>query len=354
MPKLVSIIYPTNGKRKEHIRDSFGNLVNQTYQSWEVIVIKESSYNIEDDLGFLFAYCKDKIRLIDVPENCGSGYARNVGIENSRGSYISYLDDDDLWSNNYLEEQVKELERVGSDLVYCNYHLRDQIYHDIDKKYVQHFISVPYNVNPFNREVLLTEPFIQLSSVLHTRDIIDIIKFTNIQSLNGWKFLLSASKLFKFHNNSQMLVTIQHRLDRTNSLTMYGNETLRNWKIILKESQNELKDKDSEKIRKVILDNFLEKYNIEYKDEYEKLHTILITRGFEFAYGYLLYLIKLKKIDYHVCKIGYDICKLKGMEDLANDMLYLSQWFSSEETEELKDYTPIYFKREYEKWNVLL
>jgi len=354
MPKLVSVIYPTNGKRKDHIKDSFSNLIYQTYQSWEVIVVKEESYNIESDLNFLLSQCKERVRLIDVPDNCGSGYARNIGIENSRGSYISYLDDDDLWSNTYLEEQVKELERVGCDLVYCNYHLRDQIYHDIDKKYVQHFISIPYNVKSFDREVLLTEPFIHLSSVVHTRDIIDIVKFTNIQSLNGWRFLLSASKFFKFHNNPQTLATIQHRLDGTNSLTEFGNETLRNWKLLLKETQSELKDNVSEKIRTIILDNFIEKYKIEYKDEYDKLHTILITRGFEFAYGYLLYLIKLKKIDYHVCKIGHDICKLKGMEDLASDMLYLSYWFNAEETEELKDYVPIYFKRENEQWNALL
>ncbi len=354
MPKLVSVIYPTNGKRKQHIRDSFSNLMYQTYQSLEVIILKEESYNLEDDIGFLFSQCKDKIRIINVPENCGSGYARNIGIENSRGSYISYLDDDDLWSNNYLEEQVKEIERIGCDLVYCNYHLRDQIYNDIDKQYVQHFISIPYNVKSFDREILLTEPFIHLSSVLHTRDITDIVKFTNIRSLNGWKFLISASKLFKFHNNSQTLVTVQHRLDRTNSLTSFGNETLRDWKLILKESQNELKDIASRKIQNIIFDNFTEKYKIKYKDEYNKLHTLFINRGFEFAYGYLLYLIKLKKIDYHICKIAYDICKLKGMEDLAKDMLYLSYWFNAEENVELKDYTPIYFKRENEQWNALL
>lgn len=353
MPKLVSIIYPTDGKRKEHIRDSFSTLIYQTYQSWEVIIVKDEDYNFEQEFNFFYEHFKDKVRIIDVPQNCGSGYARHTGVKNSRGSYIAYLDDDDLWSETYLEEQIKELENVGCDLVYCNYHLREQIYHDIDKKYVQHFISIPYSVSPFNREVLLTEPFLHLSSVVHTKDVNEIVQFSSLQSLNDWKFFLNASKFFKFHNNPKTLVTIQRMLDGTNSLTKNGNETLRNWKLILDETEPELSDENTRKIRKVIFDNFLEKYNLDNKTESEKLHNLLITRGFELAYGYLLYLILLKKLDHYVCKVAYDICLLNKKEDLAKDMLYLSSWYINEENEELKEYTPIYFKREYEQWNVL-
>lgn len=354
MPKLVSIIFPTDGKRKEHIRDSFGTIVYQKYQSWEVIVVKDTSYNFEEDLGFFYQSFKDKVRIIDVPDNCGSGYARLIGVENARGSYISYLDDDDLWSDTYLQEQVNVLERVGCDLVYCNYHLREQIYHDIEKKYIQHFISVPYNIQPFNRDILLTEPYLHLSSAVHTKDINDIVKFTKLQSLNDWKFFINASKFFKFHNNPQSLVTIQRRLDGTNSLTKFGNETLRNWKLIFKETESEIVDENSKKIRNVIFENFLEKYAIQYKAESDKLNDILLTRGFELAYGYLQYLIQIKKLDYHVCQTGYDICLLNNKKDLANDLKYLSYWYNYEENEDMKDYIPIYFKRENEQWNALL
>lgn len=354
MPKLVSIIFPTDGKRKDLIQDSFSTLIYQTYQSWEVIIVKSNNYNFENELGHFYQLCKEKVRIINVPDNCGSGYARSIGVENARGSYISYLDDDDLWSNTYLEEQVKHLEYSGCDLVYCNYHLRDQIYSDIEKKYIQHFISIPYSIKVFSRELLLTEPFMHLSSVIHTKDVNDIVKFTHLQSLNDWKFLIKASKFFKFHNNPQLLVTIQRRLDRTNSLTRYGNETTRNWEIILKETESEITSEELKKIRNIIYENFLEKYKVEYKEEAEKLTMLLTVRGYEIAFGYLKYLLELKKIDIHICKIAYDICLLNKKDDLAKDMLYLSYWFNAEENEELKDYTPVYFKRVNEQWNVLL
>lgn len=353
MPKLVSIIYPTDGKRKEFIRDSFSTLIYQTYQSWEVIIVKDKTYQFGDEILYFIEQIKDKVRVVEVPDNCGSGYARNRGIEHSRGSYIAYLDDDDLWSSTYIEEQVKELENSGSDLVYCNYHLREQIYHDIEKKYTQHFISIPYNVNPFDREVLLTEPFLHLSSVLHTKDINEIVKFTSIHSLNDWYYFIKASKFFKFHNNPQLLVTIQRRLDGTNSFTKNSNETIRNWKQILKETESELKDENSNKIRKVIFESFIEKYNLDNKTESEKLNTILIHRGYELALGYLLHLIDIRKLDFNVCKIAHEVCLLNTKDDLAKDMLYLSYWFNNETDHDLNEYVPIYFKRENEQWNVL-
>lgn len=354
MPKLVSIIFPTDGKRKDHIREAFGTIVYQKYQSWEVIVVKDKNYNFEEELGYFYISYKDKVRIIDVPDNCGSGYARLIGVENARGSYISYLDDDDLWSDNYLQEQINQLENTGCDLVYCNYHLREQLYQDIEKKYVQHFISIPYNINPFSREVLLTEPFIHISSVVHTKDINDIVKFSKMQSLNDWKFFIIASKFFKFQNNPQSLVTVQRRLDGTNSLTKLGNETLRNWKLILHETEKEVIDEKSRKIRNIILQNFIEKNYLEYKDEAEKLRNILIIRGFELAFGYLLYLIDLKKLDYNVCQVAIEICLLNNKKELADDFKYLSYWYNYEENENMKDYIPIYFKRENEQWNALL
>lgn len=354
MPKLVSIIFPTDGKRKEFIKDSFGTLVYQTYQSWEVIIVKSESYNFEEELGYFYQTFKEKIRIINVPEDCGSGYARSIGVSNARGSYISYLDDDDLWSNTYLQDQVHELEQIGCDLVYCNYHLREQIYDDIERKYIQHFISIPYSVKSFDRNLLLIEPFIHLSTVVHVKDINDIVQFSGLQSLNDWKFLITASKFFRFHNNSKTFVTIQRRLDNTNSLTSFGNETIRNWKGILQENEKLNTDSEFKKNGKIILENFLESYNIEHKKEAENLSTILLNRGFELAYGYLKYLINIKKLDYNVCKIAYDICMLNNKEDLAKDMLYLSYWFNGEDNENNKEHILTYFKREYEQWIVLL
>ena len=48
----------------------------------------------------------DKITLIKNDVNKGAGYSRNIGIENSKGDFVAFLDCDDVWKNNKLEIQI--------------------------------------------------------------------------------------------------------------------------------------------------------------------------------------------------------------------------------------------------------
>jgi glycosyltransferase involved in cell wall biosynthesis len=354
MPKLVSIIFPTKCDKITHTLDSLSNLVNQSYQSWEVIVLKPSDLDFNSLFGFIYEDNKEKFKIIDVSNELSIGEIRNIGISNSRGSYIAYLDDDDLWSNDYLKVQVEELEKTGCDLVYCNYHLRLQEFNNIDNKYFQHFISIPYRVNPFDRNVLLTESFICLSGVLHTKNVTDTIKFKPLNSYEDWAFFLTASKMFKFHSFSEPLLTVQKRLDNTNNKTRLGNESIRNIRQIFKETSEEIKDNDVQNIREVILSQIIKEHKSFSQDEIDYLQIMLEQRGIEFAFRYLKYIFSIGKIDAYTCKKGYDIVSSLGNKELSNDLLFLFNWYEGIETEEFKDYKPTYFERKSQKWIALL
>lgn len=55
----------------------------------------------------------DRIRYIKIPQNesKGGNYARNIGIENSRGEFIAFLDDDDVWHADKVQKQLEYLKK---------------------------------------------------------------------------------------------------------------------------------------------------------------------------------------------------------------------------------------------------
>ena len=97
---MVSVIIPVFN-RENTIRRALDSVLKQTYQDIEIIVIDDGSTD------------KTVSQLKDLPiklitqENKGVSSARNRGIEASQGDFIAFLDSDDEWMPNKLEEQIK-------------------------------------------------------------------------------------------------------------------------------------------------------------------------------------------------------------------------------------------------------
>lgn len=107
-PPRVSVIIPVYrfGPYSEQAVDS---VLTQTYRDFEVIVVDDGSPN-RAGVEHLRARFGNRIRLIS-RENGGPAAARNSGIKCARGPLIAFLDEDDLWEPNFLEEQLAFMER---------------------------------------------------------------------------------------------------------------------------------------------------------------------------------------------------------------------------------------------------
>jgi len=114
---LVSVIIPTYNRR-HIIARSVDSVLAQTFTDYEIIVVDDGS---TDNTGeFLKKHYGNRIQYIAQPANRGLATARNRGIEESRGTYIAILDDDDLWFPEKLALQVALLEKDSEiSLGYC-------------------------------------------------------------------------------------------------------------------------------------------------------------------------------------------------------------------------------------------
>jgi len=100
--KKVSVIIPTYN-RASLVKEAIESVLSQTYDNFEIIVIDDGS---TDNTRELLGPYKNKINYIFM-KNMGVSAARNEGIKKSKGDYITFLDSDDLWSANKLEEEIK-------------------------------------------------------------------------------------------------------------------------------------------------------------------------------------------------------------------------------------------------------
>ncbi len=101
MQPLVSVVIPTYNREK-YLQKALSSVLAQTYQCLEIIVIDDGS---TDNTGKIVRSFKKDIRYI-YQENQGVSTARNVGIRNSQGDFIAFLDSDDYWFPEKTELQI--------------------------------------------------------------------------------------------------------------------------------------------------------------------------------------------------------------------------------------------------------
>jgi glycosyltransferase involved in cell wall biosynthesis len=113
MSVKVSVIIP-NFNNAEYIKESIDSVLFQTYKDFELIVVDDGS--TDNSMEILEEY-KSKIRILR-QSNSGVASARNLGILESKGSLIAFLDSDDIWTSDKLEKQIMKMETLSLDLVY--------------------------------------------------------------------------------------------------------------------------------------------------------------------------------------------------------------------------------------------
>ncbi len=116
MIPLISIVVPVYNA-SEFLTETVESVLKQSYEKWELHLVNDGS--TDDSASIMETLQKRDDRIhIHHKENGGQASARNFGIDQSNGTYISFLDADDLWLKHKLTEQIKELSTHNPDFLY--------------------------------------------------------------------------------------------------------------------------------------------------------------------------------------------------------------------------------------------
>ena len=145
MTPKVSVIVATY-KRENELRLALESLAKQTYSNYEIVVVNDNADSYWDEKvdnivnDFRISHSDVEVIYIKNEVNQGSAKTRNIGIERANGEYITFLDDDDIYLENKITNQVdfmieKNLDYSITDLFL--YNEKDKLIDKRIRKYIK-------------------------------------------------------------------------------------------------------------------------------------------------------------------------------------------------------------------------
>lgn len=189
--KIVSIVAPVYNVQR-YLEIFMNSVLQQTYRKFEVICIEDGS--TDESLNLLCDFTKrnSQIKLIE-QNNSGAAAARNLGLNYANGEYVIFLDSDDYFEPDLIEESVAKAEEFNADIVIFRAEafddetgqtsaLNDRIsklpeyqkkvfsYKDIPEDIFNSFLTAPWN--KLYRKSFLDEYGFKFQNIKRTNDLL--------------------------------------------------------------------------------------------------------------------------------------------------------------------------------------
>lgn len=121
---ICSVILPVYNSER-YLRDAVTSVLQQSMSQLELLAIDDAS--TDGSLAILqqFAAQDSRVRVIANQENQGVASVRNAGIQLAQGEYVAFLDSDDSWQMNKLQQQLLWMQQQRCDFSCTAYRMID-------------------------------------------------------------------------------------------------------------------------------------------------------------------------------------------------------------------------------------
>jgi teichuronic acid biosynthesis glycosyltransferase TuaG len=222
----VSIITPCFNASK-FIEVTYSSLKNQTFTEWEWVIVDDCSTDKSRDILLHLAKNDNRIKLSKNSKNSGAAITRNNSLNKATGEYLAFLDADDEWVPQKLENQLNFMIKNKIDFSYHDYWTVNPDGLKIKKQTCPTHITAKdlLKFNPFaTSSVMIKSDLIEINSIrfkehlLRRQDYLfwytALIVSTKARCLHQE---LSYYRIFgsdSLSSNKKMMATIQWRLYR--------------------------------------------------------------------------------------------------------------------------------------------
>lgn len=210
---LVSVIVRTCNRRRS-LREALQSLQAQTWQDFEVILVNDGGEDVSDIVAELSPPLR--IAYHTWRPSRGRPQALNAALKEAQGTYIAYLDDDDIYYPDHLEALVTALGGGDCQVAYTDivwaYQRRtpDGNYATEERRQL--------HARAFDRDWLLFENYIPINAVMHARACLDVVgRFDEaFEVLEDWDLWIRLALQYDFRHIAKCTAEYRKRDDGSN------------------------------------------------------------------------------------------------------------------------------------------
>lgn len=116
---LVSVVIPAFNA-ESFLEQAVSSVLSQSYSNLEVIIIVDCSSDQTSSVAETLQLADERIIVKLLPFSCGAAICRNIGIEMASGSFIAFLDADDIWFQDKLDLQLPLFFQQNPPSIVCS------------------------------------------------------------------------------------------------------------------------------------------------------------------------------------------------------------------------------------------
>lgn len=214
---LVSIITPTYNCGS-FIEETIESVLSQTYSNWEMLIVDDCSTDNTKKIVEQYQQKDSRIKYHCLDRNSGAAVARNTALKMAKGRWIAFLDSDDLWKLEKLDNQLKFM--IGNNYAF-SYHKYEEI--DERSQRLNRIVSGPKHIS---RLGMISYCWPGCLTVMYNRDIVSDIQIPDIKKNNDYAMWLMVSKTLSCNLLDECLASYRKR---SGSISNHGYVSLIKW-----------------------------------------------------------------------------------------------------------------------------
>ena len=119
MNDLITVMIPAYNAQK-YIGRCIESLLKQTYKEIEILIVNDGSKDNTKSICEDYSQKDSRVRLVN-QENGGEGAARNTGLREAKGKYLTFVDADDYVKEDFIERLHTNLVKINAGLAICGF-----------------------------------------------------------------------------------------------------------------------------------------------------------------------------------------------------------------------------------------